>query len=215
MGHGNGLRRVTDGPRDPVDYYKTHAAQFDATRSRADVEQGWFDRFTALVPEGGDILDAGCGGGEPIATSLAKRGFRLTGFDAVPAFVEMASERLPDHEWLVADLREFDLGRPFDGAVAWDSFFHIAGDQQPQVLKRLVRHLKPGAPLLFNAGHDEGEAVNPMFGEPLYHASLTPARYRDLLEQAGCELVDWREQDPDCGHRTVYLARRETDRSSC
>ena len=45
-------------------------------------------------------------------------------------------------------------------------------------------------------------------GEPLYHASLDPAEYRRLLDQNGFEVIDMVAEDPTCGGRTVWLARR-------
>jgi hypothetical protein len=40
---------------------------------------------------------------------------------------------LPDHEWIVADMRTLSLARRFDGILAWDSYFHLSYDDQKQM----------------------------------------------------------------------------------
>jgi hypothetical protein len=57
-----------------VDLYARRAADWDADRGRDLFEKPWLDRFLALIPEGGTILDLGCGMGEPIAAHLIGQG---------------------------------------------------------------------------------------------------------------------------------------------
>jgi hypothetical protein len=76
------------------------------------------------------------------------------------------------------------------------------------MFETFAAHANPGAPLMFTSGWEEGEAIGEWRGEPLFHASLDPAEYRDLLDAAGFDVVDHVVQDPDCGHSTIWLARR-------
>jgi len=69
-------------------------------------------------------------------------------------------------------------------------------------------HARTGAPLLFTSGPAFGEAIGTLEGEPLYHASLGPQEYRLLLDRNGFDVVAHVAEDPDCGGRTVWLARR-------
>jgi hypothetical protein len=55
-------------------------------------------------------------------------------------------------------------------------------------------------------GPEPGEAIGEFAGEPLFHASLGPAEYRDSLAASGFEVVDHRPRDPECGELTVWLA---------
>jgi SAM-dependent methyltransferase len=59
--------------------YEQHAELFDRERGRSLFERGWLDRFAALLPPGGTILDIGCGSGEPIAAYLIGHGFSSRG----------------------------------------------------------------------------------------------------------------------------------------
>jgi hypothetical protein len=44
--------------------------------------------------------------------------------------ISLSRERLPDHEWIIADMRGLALGRRFDGNLAWDSLFHLNHQDQ-------------------------------------------------------------------------------------
>lgn len=194
--------------RDPVDYYQTHGVTFDQRRPRDLREKAWIDALLAPHSKSACVLDAGCGAGDPVAKYIADQGFQLTGFDSAPAMLDLARERVPHADFVQADHRTFKLDQRFDAVISWDSFFHLGCDEQPSVLERFSRHLMPRATLLFNTGHGHGEAINPMFDEPLYHASLAPSHYEDILGQLGFEILRHVEQDQSIGGRTIWLAGR-------
>lgn len=60
-----------------VELYERNAFAWDEQRGRPRplMEQGWLNRFTALISRGGTILDIGCGSGKPIAAHLIAQGF--------------------------------------------------------------------------------------------------------------------------------------------
>lgn len=190
-----------------IDLYQRHAHAFVRDRSRSLFEAPWLDRFRALMPEGASVLDIGCGTGEPLARYLTERGCRVTGIDAAPEMIALCRDRCPDGDWRVADMRTLSLGRKFDGLLAWDSFFHLAHDDQRRMFPIFRDHAAPHAVLMFTSGPSHGEAIGVFEDEPLYHASLDPEEYRALLDAAGFEVVAHRSGDPDCGGHTVSLAR--------
>jgi SAM-dependent methyltransferase len=190
-----------------VGLYDRNADEWDRRRGKTMFEAAWLDRFLGLVPPGADILDIGCGSGEPIARYLAGKGFRVTGIDSSPKLIALCRERMPGQEWHVADMRRLALARRFDGLLAWDSFFHLTAEQQRAMFPIFRAHAAEGAALMFTSGPAHGEAIGSFAGEPLYHASLAPEEYRALLAQHGFDVVDHRAEDPDCGGHTVWLAR--------
>lgn len=197
-----------------IDHYERHAANWDADRRRGiprndvPMEKPWLDRFAALLRTGGAVLDLGCGGGIPIAQYLIGQGFRWTGVDSSPSLIALCRARFPHGEWRVADMRGLALPDTYDGIIAWDSFFHLSHDDQRRMFATFARHAAPHAALLFTSGTDHGEAIGSYRGDPLYHASLASAEYRELIEAHGFAVRAHVASDPDCGGRTVWLAAR-------
>ena len=191
-----------------IDLYSRRARDFDADRTKTLFERPWLDAFLAHVPDRGAVLDLGCGSGEPIARYLIEQGRRVTGVDASPGLIALCRERFPTQDWRVADMRELDLGRTFDGLIAWHSLIHLAPDEQPGMLGVFARHLRPGGVLLFTSGSERGETIGLWRGEPLYHGSLSLAEYRAVLDRTGFDVLRHAEDDPHCGGATVWLARR-------
>lgn len=187
--------------------YERHADRFDLDRGRNLTERPYLDMLWSYAPSNGSILDLGCGSGQPIAAYLIARGARLTGIDAAPTMIEICQSRFPDAHWHVADMRTLSLGQGFDGLVAWDSFFHLRADEQEAMFAIFAAHARPGTALLFTSGPCAGEAIGELYGEPLYHASLSPDHYRRLLADHGFEVLRHVVEDAQCGGHTVWLAR--------
>ncbi|MDP3802871.1 class I SAM-dependent methyltransferase [Brevundimonas sp.] len=197
------------GPAEAViDLYSRRAMDWDADRGRSLIERAWLDGFLARVPANGHVLDLGCGSGEPIAGYLIRRGRRVTGVDAARGLIVLCRARFPEQDWRVADMRGLDLGRVFDGVIAWHSAFHLTPADQRAMFAVYTRHVAPGGVLMFTSGSTADESVGEWRGEPLYHGSLSPEAYREGLDEAGFDLVTHRIEDPDCGGATVWLSRR-------
>lgn len=193
-----------------IDLYQRHARTWAVRRGERLIETGWLERFRTWLPTAGSVLDLGCGSGVPIARYFIERGHAVTGIDSAPTMIAMASERFPTQQWLVADMRDLSLDRAFHGILAWDSFFHLNHADQHAMFATFRAHATPGAPLMFTSGPSHGEAIGSFEGEPLYHASLDSAVYRDLLDRHGFDTLAHTVEDPACGGRTVWLARRRT-----
>lgn len=146
--------------------------------------------------------------GEPVARYLMDRGAHVTGLDSAPSLIALCRARFPEHRWEVGDMRAMALGARFDGILAWHSFFHLHPDDQRPMFVRFAAHAAPGAALMFTSGPGHGEAIGRWQGEPLYHGSLAPEKYRALLDENGFEVADYRARDPECGEATVWLAWR-------
>ena len=169
-----------------IGHYERHAAAWDADRANSGWnDKPWHDRFVATLPKGASVLDLGCGSGSPVARHMAAQGLKITGVDSSPTLISLCRSRLPDHEWIVGDMRRLSLGRSFHGILAWDSFFHLNHDDQRNMFDIFGRHAGPSAVLMFNAGPSHGEAIGSYRGDPLYHASLGPAEYAELLAGIG------------------------------
>ncbi|MEM9778261.1 MAG: methyltransferase domain-containing protein [Chloroflexota bacterium] len=186
--------------------YERNAQTWDEQRPRTLVEKGWLAKFSSFLPAGGDVLDVGCGAGEPIAHYFVERGFSVTGIDASQSMIDFCQERFPAHHWCVMDMRQLELGRKVDGLIAWDSFFHLNPAEQRQTLRRFTHHLQPIGALMMTVGHEAGEVLGAVAGEQVYHSSLSAEEYRMILSDGGLNQVEMVFQDESCGGRTVLLA---------
>jgi len=190
--------------------YKTYekiACWFDEHRSRELFEKAWLDKTLKLLPQNAQVLDLGCGMGEPIIPYLLEKNCRVTGIDGSAQLVDLATSRFPQVKFIVRDMRGLDLGRKFDLIIAWHSVFHLSREDQRRMFATFASHLKQGGVLLFTTGEISGEIWSDNGGEELYHASLSPHEYQDLLKQHGFRLIDHKISDPECGDATIWLAK--------
>jgi SAM-dependent methyltransferase len=194
-----------------IDLYDRHALAYDRARGRSLFEKTWLDRFLAVLPQGGSILDIGCGVGEPIGRYFIERGYEVTGADSSPAMLALCRRRVPEGAFIQADMRALSIPARFDGLIAWNSFFHLNHDDQRKMFPIFRAHAAPKAALMFTSGHEHGEALGVFEGEPLYHASLDGAEYRLLLDQNGFDVAAHVAEDPACNRHTVWLARSRPD----
>lgn len=190
--------------------YERNAARFDQERHKILIERPWLERFlSAIGPEAGTsprILDMGCGAGEPVAAFLIGQGCKVTGLDFSEPMLEIARARFPAADWRFGDMRGLDLAEQFDGIVGWDSFFHLTRAEQRDLLPRLAAHLKPGGALLLTVGPEEGEVTGHVGDDRVFHSSLSPRDYEQILQAAGMTILAFVPEDPECDFHTLLLA---------
>ncbi|SLN11976.1 class I SAM-dependent methyltransferase [Pseudooctadecabacter jejudonensis] len=197
-------------PDDILETYDAQAQDYARQRNRILFEKPMLDRLLGAAPRNQSprrLLDLGCGPGAPLATYLADRGMAITGVDGAATMVDLFAQTLPQATALHADMRTLTLGQTFDAILAWDSFFHLSPDDQRAMFAVFAAHAAPKAALMFTTGHAAGEAYGHAAGAPVYHASLDPQDYRDLLTEHGFKVIEYRPEDPNCDFHTIWLAR--------
>ncbi len=177
-------------------------------------EQAWLDKFLSQLKPMSNILDIGCGMGEPIDKYFLDQNFDVTGIDGCKKFIEMATRRVPQGKFILSDMRELELNQKFDAIIAWNSFFHLSQDDQRKMFNVFTRHLNDGGILMFTTGSEAGEIWSNNGGENLYHASLAPDEYKQRLKEHGFELTDYKINDKDCNDHTIWLAMYKNSRGS-
>jgi trans-aconitate methyltransferase len=190
-----------------VGLYQRHARAWAADRGNKLFEKAWLDRFLALFPANSRILDIGCGSAEPIDRYFIENGCCVTGVDSSPELIAICKGHFPSQDWQIADMRTLSLDHTFNGILAWDSFFHLCPSDQRQMFPIFGKHAAPRAALMFTSGTSHGVAMGTYRGEPLYHASLDAAEYRELLDANGFEVIAHVVEDPTCGRRTIWLSQ--------
>ena len=198
-------------PEDVIPTYDREGPAWAETRDRRLTEKPWLDRALAIAPHPRGhrrVLDLGCGAGRPIAEYLLDRGCMVTGVDASRPMIELFARVVPKAIALHADMRTLRLSETFDLVLAWDSFFHLAPEDQRAMFPVFAAHAAPGGVLLFTAGPRAGDAIGTLGESPLYHASLDPEEYRALLAENGFEELGYWPEDPACEGHTIWMARR-------
>ncbi|WP_227741467.1 MULTISPECIES: bifunctional 2-polyprenyl-6-hydroxyphenol methylase/3-demethylubiquinol 3-O-methyltransferase UbiG [Pantoea] len=135
-------------------YYQRNAQQFFESTVAVDMAE-IRDRFTALLPAHGAVLDAGCGSGRD-AKAFAEQGFQVEAFDASPELAALASQ----HSGLpvkVMRFQELDAVARYDGIWCCASLLHVPLAELPEVFRRLAQALKAGGVLYASFKYGQGE----------------------------------------------------------
>lgn len=140
-----------------VDYYNQNADRFFEDTVGVDMRQ-IYARFLLHVPEGGHILDVGCGSGRD-TKAFKDMGYQVTAFDASPELAQRAS----DHSGVQVATRNFsDVTEEltYDGIWACASLLHVPAQDMRTTLARLWRALKHGGSLYLSFKYGHGERVH-------------------------------------------------------
>jgi trans-aconitate methyltransferase len=114
---------------------------------------GMFDEWLAGLPADANILDAGCGHGDPVIARMLERknDCRITGTDLSPKMLARARGAFPNvtfENHLVSEIR-YDA--EFDGACSLSSLLYLDSIDLSHSIYRLYRALRPGGMLFVYA----------------------------------------------------------------
>ena len=102
-------------------------------------------RFASRLPQGGRVLDLGCGSGRD-TIALRDMGFTVVPVDGSEGMCRVASENTGS-EVRCLDILDLDYVGEFDGVWACASLLHLKGDEIPQALTLINRALVDGGVL--------------------------------------------------------------------
>lgn len=137
-----------------IEFYNRNAAGFFDDTVGVDMSI-LHDRFLQGIPEGGMLLDAGCGSGRD-ARAFKDRGYRVVAFDASHELAALAGEHL-GQPVLVRTFTTLDEVAFYDGIWTCASLLHLPLGEIPGALSRLWAALKPGGTLYLSFKEGEGE----------------------------------------------------------
>lgn len=140
---------MTSTPEWPVaffddDYLRIYRPQFLPERTEAETR---FIAASLNVPAGGEVLDLACGFGRH-AIGMARLGYRVTGVDFNPRYLEIAAADATTAgvsvRWCTGDMRVLEHEGAFDGVYSYfTSFGYFEDDDNERVLKGIARALRP------------------------------------------------------------------------
>ncbi len=167
------------------------------------------DRFIVHIPEGGRILDLGCGSGRDTMA------FRSMGYDVVPVDgsegicrVAQRNTGVPVRRLLFSEL---DYHGEFDGVYACSSLLHVPSSELPHILSLICEALRDGGYLYmsFKKGDFEGSR------EGRHYTDMDEGSIRSLADSCGFEVKEiWLSKEPDRDLTWVNTILCKTD-SDC
>lgn len=197
--------------------YDRMADLYDAEAVGARAEDTYFHAFLErcldLVPQGGHVLDLGCGAGM-VAAKIARRG-RVVGVDIASTQVRLARETVPSGRFVVADMSRLAF-RPgsFDAIAVFYSVIHVRRDLHADLFRQMRTWLRPGGVLFGTFGSsDNPDERAEYFGEPMYWSHFDAEITSRLLSAAGFRLLQ-AEVIEDQGERPLWVIAMASAHSS-
>lgn len=153
--------------------------------------------FLAEIPEGGQILDLGCGKGTDGAEFLSK-GYKVTLFDLSNSLLEIAKKIAPDAKVIQGDMIDYDFGvQQYDGVWAQASLLHLTKKEMHEILKKIYTMLtdKGAFHLSLKKGSSEEILTHVKNGKTIerFFALYEKDEIVAMLEQTGFKVIHVRE----------------------
>ncbi len=149
------------------------------------------DLIATLVPEGGSVLDLGCGAGLPMTAQLTRR-YHVHGVDISPVQIKLARRNVPTATFRVANMATLELEpQSMDAVVAFYSLTHLPRARLPGLLASVHDWLRPGGILVASLGttDDPGSVEENWLGTTMFFSQFESATNLTLIADAGLEVV--------------------------
>lgn len=187
--------------------YDRLAGRYDRWASELRVEER--ERYTTLLmeglPAGAAVLDLGCGSGMLLTRRLAIR-FAVTGVDLSARLIEQARRNVPSATFICGDMTRLSFPPArFDGVAAFYSLTHVPPDDLAPLLACVATWLRPGGLFVASMGasRDPGSIEHDWLGVPMYFSGHDSATGRQLVAQAGLQIVSARTEIAEEDDRPV------------
>ena len=174
--------------------YNEFAATYDDNRGLFDLSEV-LDDFYQGLGQTGQLLDLGCGSGEPVAKYFIEQGWAVTGVDFSGKMLKLASRYVPHMKRIEADIRELDFSESsFDAVTASYSLFHIPASEHAALFKKIYTWLSPGGKFLFTyatkdyTGHSQYDGYKNFMGQQLYYSHKKPEELRCDITETGYQI---------------------------
>jgi SAM-dependent methyltransferase len=158
------------------------------------------------------VLDLGCGSGLPVARDLTAAGYRVTGVDISDVQIHRACELVPTAQFIRADITSVDFEpASFDAVVSFFALIHVPIKDQPFLLLRIGRWLRPGGLFVATTSYGAWTGTEENWlggGVPMWWSHADVGTYRSWISEAGLS-IDREEFVPeDDGGHALFWARR-------
>ena len=111
------------------DFYDSVAAEYESAYGHSPGLLRFIHRSMSMFKPASKILDVGCGTGAPVATTLAREGHKITGIDITPSMIELSRAAVPDGDFEVADMLDYEPKEQMDVVLNSLSLFSLSKQQ--------------------------------------------------------------------------------------
>lgn len=174
------------------DGYDRLAARYLASLRPGGARDRYLERLLSLLSGVSDVLELGCGAGEPVTRRLAER-HRVTAVDISAEQLRLAADRARGARFLQASMLDVAFeASSFDAVAAFYAITHVPRQHHADLLGRIAGWLRPGGVLLISMGanDDPGTVEDDWLGVPMYFSHFDAVTNQGLVQRAGFELVE-------------------------
>lgn len=167
---------------------ETYAGQ----RSPTSLSMNALDRLLDPLPADANVLDAGCGQGTPVLSTVETP--NAVGLDFSREQLRLATENAPSAALVRGDMTALPFADgAFDAVTAFHSLIHVPADDHQRVVDEFARVLRPGGRVLLSEGEIEWRGSNPDWlgtGTEMQWSIAGAAATREQLTAAGFDVVE-------------------------
>jgi SAM-dependent methyltransferase len=191
----------TEGQLSDLDHYyprKYRAYGWLVTRLLGSLYNIRVSRWSRLKPQGGSILEIGCGSGLMLA-AFRRSGWRVLGLERTDEMAQLG--RVRDLEILTVPVEKLSKSAFFDLIVIFNVLEHI--DDPIALLRECASRLTPDGQLIIvvpNFSSWQSRIAGPKWFHldvPRHVNHFTPETLRDALRRAGLRITDLNFSSPE------------------
>ncbi|MCR5202609.1 MAG: class I SAM-dependent methyltransferase [Lachnospiraceae bacterium] len=163
-----------------INYYEDHAEQYASATKNVDLSETQ-NKFLSLIPEGGRILDFGCGSGRDTKYFLEK-GYKVDAVDGCKKLCELASEHcgIEVKHMMFDELSERGV---YDGIWACASVLHLKKEDILDVLFKMLIALKINGYIYMSFKYGDFDGVR----DNKHYTDFTEESFRMFFNEFYCD----------------------------
>ena len=160
-----------------LNFYNKNSKEYIETTLSADMSHLYND-FLNNIPQGGNILDLGCGSGRD-SVDFIKRGYKITAVDGSKELANAAS-KIIGQQVICSKFEDIKLTETFDGIWASASLLHVNKNDIVDVIKNVSSNLKPTGVFYMSFKYGENEYIDE---KGRYFNCYTEETFKEMLSQ--------------------------------
>lgn len=124
-----------------------------------------------------------------MAEYVISQGHHVVGADQSEAMLAIARRNFPNETWVLSPMEAYRPQVAYQGALVWDSLFHVRRTRHEPIISRIVSGLPSGGRIMMTVGGSAHPAFTDfMHGQEFYYDSNTPEETEAILLRLGCRL---------------------------